>query len=131
MRKSIGQKGLNLKNLQASADKEPDENRELPKRKDSGESQSSVTGFNIRSTMKSAILGMFVNSNSNKKPEKEAETKDEVKERPHEKSISPYAKHNINHGVMYTPDGEEIDTKKAMQKKLEDEKHLYPVKDQE
>lgn len=77
------------------------------KRSDSGDSTGSITGYNIRSTLKTSILGMFG------KHKAKAE-ENQIVERSHEIDMSPYAKHNINHGVMYTPDGDKIDPQKAL-----------------
>lgn len=84
---------------------------ELPKRRDSVSSSGSITGYNIRSNLKSAFLGLF-----GKAAGGNADCADPSCQKPHDTNMSPYADHNINHGALYTPDGSEIDPKAMFEK---------------
>lgn len=98
---------------------QPETKKTSHKRNDSGSSTGSLTGYNIRNTLKNGLFGMFGRA------KKEDENDVQIEDKAHEKDMSPYANHNINHGVMYTPDGEEVDP----MKKKEEETHLYPQKE--
>ena len=87
-----------------------------------GKRRSSFTGLNIRNNL-SSMLGSGISSFFRTKAEPESEKHEEVKQ-----NINPYAKHNINHGVMYTPDGEQIDAREAHRREKQDSAHLYPHK---